>query len=42
MVAGENVGRRHGWEIAVHGDGGAPGGLHKNQMVGCGLMRWGV
>ncbi len=25
MVAGENVGRQRGWEIAVHGDGGARG-----------------
>ena len=41
MVAGKNVGQRRGWEITVHGDEGAPGGLHNNQMIGRGLMSLG-
>ncbi len=42
MVAGKNVAWQGGWEIAVQGDGGAPEGLHNNQMVGRGLMSLGV
>ncbi len=34
----KNVGRQRGWDIAVHGGGGAP---LNNQMVGHGLMSLG-
>ena len=30
----ENVGRRRGWNIVVHGVRGATGVLHDNQMIG--------
>jgi hypothetical protein len=42
MVASKNVGQGRGWEIAVHGDRGAPGGLQNNQMVGRGSMSSGA
>ena len=39
----ENVGRRRGWNIVVHGvRGGAMGVLHENQMIGHGSMSFGA